>query len=144
VASNGLGPTLKPTLQNEVVNDYLAKVESAYRDMYTPEMIQAAKDRYKTFLEKTTKTHILDISETNLGLDNFAVKVTMGREDGLPFKDWANAQKFAKNFGAEVEPYGVNAKGDGPEGYVVSFQRNLNMKGLATPTETGELRSFLG
>ena len=143
VGSNGLGPTLKPTLSNEVSNDYLAKIESAYRDMYTPEMLQAAKDRYKAFIEKTTKQHVLDISEKNLGLDNYAVKITMGREDGLPFKDWANAQKFSKNFGGTVEPYGVNAAGNNPEGYVVTFERNLNMKGLATATETGELRSSL-
>jgi len=143
VGSNGLGPTLKPTLSNEVSNDYLAKIESAYRDMYTPEMLQAAKDRYKAFIEKTTKQHVLDISEKNLGLDNYAVKITMGREDGLPFKDWANAQKFSKNFGGTVEPYGVNAAGNNPEGYVVTFERNLNMKGLATATEVGELRSSL-
>ena len=143
VGSNGLGATLKPTLSNEVVNDYFEKVSAAYRGMYTPEMLQAAKTRYKDYLEKKTKFHVLDIQERDLGLDNFAVKVTLGREDGVPFKDWVNAQKFAKPFGGKVEPYGVNAKGDGPEGYVVALERNLGMKGLATPTEVGELRSNL-
>lgn len=143
VGSNGMGPTMKPTLVNEVTNDYLAKIESAYKDMYTPEMVQSAKVRYKSYIEKTTKTHVLDIAETNLGLDNFAVKVTMGRDDGAPFKDWANAQKFAKNIGGEVEPYGINAKGDKPEGYVVTFSRNLNMKGLAQATQAAELRSYM-
>lgn len=143
VGSNGLGATFKPTLANEVANDYFEKIAAAYRGMYTPEMLQSAKTRYKNYLETKTKFHVLDIQERDLGLDNFAVKVTVGRDDGVPFKDWANAQKFAKPFGGKVEPYGVNAKGDGPEGYVVSFERNLGMKGLATPTQVGELRSSL-
>ena len=143
VGSNGLGATLKPTLANEVANDYFEKISAAYRGLYTPEMLQAAKARYKGYLEKKTKFHVLDIQERDLGLDNFAVKVTLGREEGIPFSDWANAQKFAKPFGGKVEPYGVNAKGDKPEGYVVTFERNLGMKGLATPTEAGELRSSI-
>ena len=143
VGSNGLGATLKPTLANEVANDYFEKVAAAYRGIYSPEMLQAAKTRYKDYLEKKNKFHVLDIKETDLGLDNFAVKVTLGREDGVPFKDWANAQKFAKPFGGKVEPYGVNAKGNGPEGYVVTLERNLGMKGLASATEASELRSFL-
>lgn len=141
VASNGLGATLKPTLANEVANDYFEKITTAYRGIYSPEMLQAAKTRYKGYLEKKNKFHVLDIKETDIGLDNFAVKVTLGREDGVPFKDWANAQKFAKPFGGKVEPYGLNAKGDGPEGYVVTIERNLGMKGLASATETSELRS---
>jgi len=143
VGSNGLGATLKPTLANEVTNDYFEKIATAYRGIYSPEMLQAAKTRYKNYLEKKTKFHVLDIQEKDLGLDNFAVKVTLGREDGVPFKDWANAQKFAKPFGGKVEPYGINAKGDKPEGYVVTFERNLGMKGLASPTQVSELRSSL-
>lgn len=143
VGSNGLGATLKPTLANEVANDYFEKVSAAYRGIYTPDMLQAAKTRYKDYLEKKNKFHVLDIKETDLGLDNFAVKVTIGREDGVPFKDLANAQKFAKPFGGKAEPYGLNAKGDGPEGYVISLERNLSMKGLASATETSKLRSYL-
>jgi len=143
VGSNGLGATLKPTLSNEVANDYFEKVAAAYRGIYTPDMLQAAKTRYKDYLEKKNKFHVLDIKETDLGLDNFAVKVTIGREDGVPFKDWTNAKKFAKPFGGKVEPYGVNAKGNGPEGYVVVLERNLGMKGLASATEASELRSSL-
>lgn len=143
VGSNGLGPTLKPTLANEVANDYLDKISSTFKGIYTPEMLQAAKDRYKNYLETKTKFHVLDLQEKNLGLDNYAVKVTLGKDTGVPFKDWANAQKFAKPLGGKVEPYGINAKGDKPEGYVVTFERNLNMKGLATPTQAAELRSSL-
>lgn len=143
VASNGMGPTMKPVLANEVVNDYKEIVENSFKDMYTPEQIKGAIDRYAETIKKNNSFHVLDIEEKNLGFDNFSVKVTLGREDGLPFKDWANAQKFNKNIGGTVEPYGLSKDGTKPEGYVITFDRNLSLKGMATPTELGSLRSFL-
>ena len=141
VASNGLGPTLKPTLMNEVANDYAETIRNAYKGMYTEEAIEAAKSRKKIELEKTTKYHVLDIAEKDIGFDNYTVEITMGKDNGLPFVDKDNAAKFASNYGGRVEPYGLNAAGTGPEGYVVKLDRNLNMKGLASATELGKLRS---
>ncbi len=142
-ASNGMGPTIKPVLANEVVNNYKEIVETSFKDMYTPEQIKGAVDRYAETLKKNNSFHVLDVEEKNLGFDNFSVKVTLGREDGLPFKDWANAQKFNKTLGGTVEPYGLSKDGKNPEGYVISFERNLSLKGMATPTELASLRSFL-
>jgi len=143
VASNGMGPTIKPVLSNEVVNNYKDTIENAYKNMYTPEQIKGAVDRYAESLNKSSSFHVLDIQEKNLGFDNFSAKITLGKEDGTPFKDWANAQKFNKNLGGTVEPYGLAKDGKNPEGYVITFERNLSLKGMASPTDLGSLRSFL-
>jgi len=143
VASNGLGPTMKPTLMNEVANDYAETIRNAYKGMYSEDVIQAAKSRKKVELEKSTKYHVLDIAEKDIGFDNYTVEITMGKDNGLPFTDIDNATKFAKNLGGRVEPYGLNAAGSAPEGYVVKLDRNLNMKGLSTATELGKLRSSM-
>ena len=143
VASNGLGPTMKPTLMNEVANDYAETLRNAYKGMYSEDMIQAAKSRKKVQLEKATKYHVLDIAEKDIGFDNYTVEITMGKDNGLPFVDKDNAEKFAKNLGGRVEPYGINSAGTAPEGFVVKLDRNLNMKGLASATELGKLRSFM-
>ena len=143
VASNGLGPTMKPTIMNEVANDYAETIRSAYKGLYTEDTIQAAKSRKKVQLEKATKYHVLDIAEKDIGFDNYTVEITMGKDNGLPFVDKDNAAKFASNYGGRVEPYGLNAAGTGPEGYVVKLDRNLNMKGLASATELGKLRSSM-
>jgi hypothetical protein len=143
VASNGLGPTLKPTLMNEVANDYAETIRNAYKGMYTEDTIQAAKSKKKVELETATKYHVLDIAEKDIGFDNYTVEITMGKDNGLPFVDMDNAAKFASNYGGRVEPYGINAAGTGPEGYVVKLDRNLNMKGLASATELGKLRSSM-
>jgi hypothetical protein len=143
VMSNGLGPTMKPTLMNEVANDYMETIRNTYKGMYTEETLLAAKSRKKIQLEKATKHHVLDIAEKDIGLDNYAVEITMGKDDGLPFLDKDNAEKFAKNFGGRVEPYGANSAGTAPEGYVVKIDRNLNMKGLSSATELSKLRSFM-
>jgi nitrous oxide reductase accessory protein NosL len=143
VASNGLGPTMKPTLMNEVANDYAETLRNAYKGMYSEDMIQAAKSRKKVQLEKSTKYHVLDIAEKDIGFDNYTVEITMGKDNGLPFTDIDNATKFAKNLGGRVEPYGVNSAGTAPEGFVVKLDRNLNMKGLASATELGKLRSSM-
>jgi len=143
VASNGLGPTMKPTLMNEVANDYAETLRNAYKGMYSEDMIQAAKSRKKVQLEKATKYHVLDIAEKDIGFDNYTVEITMGKDNGLPFVDKDNAEKFAKNLGGRVEPYGINSAGTAPEGFVVKLDRNLNMKGLASATELGKLRSSM-
>lgn len=143
VASNGMGPTIKPVLSNEVVNNYKDTIENAYKNMYTPEQIKGAVDRYAESLNKSSSFHVLDIQERNLGFDNFSAKIILGKEDGTPFKDWANAQKFNKNLGGTVEPYGLAKDGKNPEGYVITFERNLSLKGMASPTDLGSLRSFL-
>ena len=143
VASNGLGPTMKPTLMNEVANDYAETLRSTYKGLYTEEAIEAAKARKKVELEELTKHHVMDIAEKDIGLDNYAVEITMGKDSGLPFLDKDNAEKFAKNLGGRVEPYGVNSAGTAPEGFVVKLDRNLNMKGLSSATELGKLRSYM-
>lgn len=141
--SNGLGPTLKPTLLNEVANDYLENIRNAYKGLYSDEILEAAKTRKKAEIEKSTKHHVLDISEKKSGFDDYSVEITLGKDSGIPFTDAANAEKFAKSLGGRVEPYGANSTGTGPEGFVVKIDRNLNMKGLASATEVGELRSSM-
>jgi hypothetical protein len=143
VGSNGLGPTMKPTLMNEVANDYAETLRSTYKGLYTEDAIEAAKARKKVELEELTKHHVLDIAEKDIGLDNYAVEITMGKDSGLPFLDKDNAEKFAKNFGGRVEPYGVNSAGTAPEGFVVKIDRNLSMKGLSSATDLGKLRSYM-
>jgi hypothetical protein len=141
VGSNGMGPTIKPTLSNEVSNDYYEYLRNTYKGIYSEEVLQAAKSRKKVELEKTTRYHVLDIAEKDIGFDNYTVEITMGKDNGLPFVDKINAEKFAKTLGGRVEPYGVNSAGTSPEGYVVKFDRNLNMKGLSSATELGKLRA---
>lgn len=141
VGSNGLGPTLKPVLANEVANDYAETIANAYKGLFDRDAIEAAKSRKKAEIEKTTSAHVLDIAEKKVGFEDYIVEMTLGKDAGVPFKDWSNAQKFAKPFGGKVEPYGTNAKGTGPEGYVVKLERNLSMKGLSSATEVGQLRS---
>lgn len=143
VGSNGMGPTLKPTLQNEVVNDYAETLRNLYKGIYTEDMLATAKANKKVILEKQTSFHVLDIAEKDIGFDNFVVEITMGKDTGLPFLEKASAEKFSKSVGGKVEPYGLNNTGSGPEGYVVKFERNLGLQGLASATDIGALRSNL-
>ena len=143
VGSNGMGPTLKPTLQNEVVNDYAETLRNLYKGIYTEDMLATAKANKKVILEKQTSFHVLDIAEKDIGFDNFVVEITMGKDTGLPFLEKASAEKFSKSVGGKVEPYGLNNAGNAPEGYVVKFERNLGLQGLASATDVGALRSNL-
>lgn len=143
VGSNGMGPTIKPTLQNEVVNDYAETLRNLYKGIYTEDMIATAKANKKVILEQQTSFNVLDIAEKDIGFDNFVVEITMGKDTGLPFLDKASAEKFSKSVGGKVEPYGINNAGDSPEGYVVKFERNLSLQGLASATDVGSLRSNL-
>ncbi len=147
VGNTGLHPSLKPTLENEVHNDYLDTFLSLNRDLYiTPEQVKEVGKRYVDELDKRIKNHVSDFKLVSTDkMDNFAIEVMLGKKDGSKFATAVEAQKYGNvlnkelGLGAEVKEVITNNVSDG---WVVSYQRNLPLKNFADPINPADLREY--
>lgn len=140
VASTTIGdaasPSINPVLNFEFNNEYLESLKDIYKGQYiSEESLNAATLSMADNYQKTVKAHVLDMTRTSDNLDNYNVVFSMGRDDGLPFNDFFNAERFAKDIGGSVVPRG--------DGYVVEIAKGLSLKNTSQATEASELRTFL-
>jgi hypothetical protein len=147
VGNTGLHPSLKPTLENEVHNDYLDTLLYINREQYiTPAQVKEAGKNYVDVLGKKVKNHVSDykINPTDK-MDNYEIEVMLGKKDGTKFADQASAKKFGDTLnkelglGVEVKEVITNSVSDG---WVVSYKRNLPLKNFADPTNPSDLREY--
>lgn len=146
VGNTGLHPSIGPTLQNEVFNDYKAVLADSFKEQYitTDQVLEASKN-YIDSLGKRVKNHVVDFSVSKVDeFDNREIEVLLGKKDGTKFSDQAAAVKYRDTvnktgLGAEVKEIVVNGISDG---WVLSYKRNLPLKDFAKPITPAELKSY--
>jgi hypothetical protein len=146
VGNTGLHPSIGPTLQNEVFNDYKATLADLFKEQYiTSDQITEVAKGYVDNLSKRIKNHVVDFAVSKVDdFDNREIEVLLGKKDGTKFADQASAVKFrdvvnTKGIGAEVKEVIVNGISDG---WVLSYKRNLPMKDFAKPITPADLKSY--